>query len=150
MKKVVWLFGALLALSFVFPNGLPLAKIPPAVKPVTPVAPLGPTDPVITKLLENATQEDRARVNGIYSGLKFVIERDKGEFISTTEKWAMLQANTLAHAVEQVGKYPGLDVAINDVFKQQLGTDDVLAVNSDVLARLIAACDIIVNSTSAK
>lgn len=146
MKYVVWVFGALLLLSFVFPNGvtLPVAPKPPVVQPETPVV----TDPTIVKLLADATDADRARVNGIYSGLKTVIERDNGALVTTTEKWALLQANTLKLAVEQVNKYPGLDVAIDDVFKANIGTMDVATVNADMVKKLATACEIIANSAA--
>jgi hypothetical protein len=146
MKYLVWVFGALLLLSFVFPNGLPMPvkPNPPAVTPAGPVT----TDPVIVKLLANATPADLANVNGIYSGLKTVIERDNGALVTTTEKWALLQANTLKLAVEQVNKYPGLDVAIDNVFKEQVGTMDVAAVNADMVKKLATACEIIANSAA--
>lgn len=146
MKYAVWVFGGLLLLSFVFPNGVPLPvkPKPPVVQPDTPVV----TDPVIVKLLADASNEDRANVNGIYSGLKTVIERDNGSLVATTEKWALLQANTLKLAVEQVNKYPGLDVAIDNVFKAQVGTMDVASVNADMVKKLATACEIIANSAA--
>lgn len=142
MKKLVWVAGLLLLLSVVFPNGIKLPVATPVV-----VEPVGETDAQIVALLKNASTEDKNRVVSIYSGLKFVLQRDKGQRVNTTEKWAELQANTLQLAVEQVGKYPGLDVAINDVFKRVVGTDDVLPANADTQIKLIKACDIIANST---
>lgn len=148
MKYLVWVFGGLLLLSFVFPKGvsLPAKPVSPAVVPNSPAE----TDATIVKLLANATPEDRANVNGIYSGLKTVINRDGGELVSTTEKWALLQANTLKLAVEQVNKYPGLDVAIDNVFRQQVGTDDVSAVNAAMVEKLSKACEIIANSAAGR
>jgi hypothetical protein len=148
MKYLIWVFGGLLALSFAFPDGLtfPVTPVPPVVKPDNPAV----TDPTIVKLLEKATPEDRARVDGIYSGLKHVIERDNGALVATTEKWALVQANTLTLAVEQVNKYPGLDVAIDNVFRSQVGTDDVAAVNADTVKKLAAACEIIANSAMSR
>lgn len=144
MKYMVWVLGGLLLLSFAFPNGVPLPPPRPVVTPDTP----GVTDSAIVKLLTNASAEDRANVNGIYSGLKTVIERDNGALVTTTEKWALLQANTLKLAVEQVNKYPGLDVAIDNVFRAQVGTMDVASVNADVVKKLATACEIIANSAA--
>jgi hypothetical protein len=143
MKKLVWVAGLLLLLSVVFPNGV---KIPVPTNTPDAVVPAGETDPVIAALLRDATAEDKGRVVSIYEGLQFVLKRDKGQRINTTEKWAELQANTLQLAVEQVGKYPNLDVAINDVFKRVLGTDDVLPGNADTQLKLTKACEIIANS----
>jgi len=145
MKYLVWVFGALFLASLAFPNGVsfPVKPQPPVVIPDKPV-----TDPTIVQLLSNAPAEDKARVRGIYSGLKTVIQRDNGALVSTTEKWALVQANTLKLAVEQVNKYPGLDVAIDNVFRAQVGTLDVSAVNADMVKKLATACDIIANSAS--
>ena len=143
MKKLVWVAGLLLLLWVVFPNGI---KLPVPVNTPDAVVPAGETDPAIVALLKDAAVADRGRVVSIYEGLQFVLTRDKGQRINTTEKWAELQANTLQLAVEQVGKYPGLDAAINDVFLRVLGTDDVLSANADVQLKLIKACEIIANS----
>jgi hypothetical protein len=139
MKNVlVILAGLLLTVSLLFPNGFTLPGTTPVVT--------GPTDPVIVKILQNADAADRARIDGIYSGLAYVIKRDNGKLITTTDKWATVQANTLDTAVEKVGEYPGLDKAINDVFVNTLGTLDVLPGNPEVQQKLVDACGIIANS----
>lgn len=143
MKKLVWVAGLVLLLSVVFPNGI---KIPTVTKPDAVVVPAGETDATIVSLLKPATAEDKGRVVSVYDGLKFVLQRDKGQRVNTTEKWAELQANTLNLSVEQVGKYPGLDAAINDVFKRVVGTDDVLPATADTQLKLVKACEIIANS----
>ena len=95
-------------------------------------------------------KEDKARVNSVYEGMAFVLTRDGGKRISTTEQWADLQANTLQLAIEQPGKYPGLDVAIENVFVAKVGTKDVLPSNADTRAKLIDACKTIASSAAAK
>jgi hypothetical protein len=145
MKKLVWVFGILLALSFFVPTG-GVVKPVPAPAPVP--APPAETDARIASVLQNATPEDRARIASIYTGLRTVLTRDKGEFVNNTERFAVLQANTLKLAVDQVGRYPGLDVAIEGVFKTAIGTDDVVSLTPDVVAALCKACDIIINSTN--
>lgn len=149
-RVLVWLAGALLALALLFPNGL--AGFQKPVAPVTPVGPVGPvvTDAKIVELLKDAAPEDRARIYGIYTGLKTVIARDNGQLVSTTDKWATLQANTLKLAVDKVGVYPGLDTAIEAVFLAAVGTDDVVSVTADVVAKLQTACDTIANSAAGK
>lgn len=143
MKKLVLIAGALLLFSFVFPNGISIPGVNPEV--VVPVAPVE-TDSTIVALLKDATAADKARVVSIYDGMRFVLSRDKGERIGTTEKWADFQANTLQLAVEQVGKYPGLDDAIEAVFAKQVGTDDVVPANAETLPKLLKACEIIAAS----
>lgn len=144
MKKLVLVAGVVLVLSFVFPNGISLPVVTPPVEKPDEVVVTVPADPKIAELLKNATPADKARVRGIYSGLVTVLRRDAvKKRLKTTEQWADLQANTLELAVDQVGKYPGLDVAINDVFLRVMGTDDVLPANDETRGKLIEACEII-------
>jgi hypothetical protein len=145
MKKLVWVFGVLLLLSFVFPHLSKLTGGKPAQPTVTAV-----TDDTITGILQQATAADRARVAGIYSGLNYVINRPTfGQRVNTTEKWAELQASTLQLAVAEPGKYAGLDAAIEAVFLKEVGTDDVLPTNEATRKKLSAACEIIENSANA-
>lgn len=144
MKKLVWVFGLLLALSFFVPTG----GVKPTPEPTPVPVPPAETDARIVGVLTNATPEDRARIASIYTGLRTVLARDNGEFVNNTERFAVLQANTLKLAVEQVGRYPGLDTGIESVFNAAIGTDDVVSLTPDVVAALCKACDIIINSTN--
>lgn len=152
MKKLVWVAGALLLLSFIFPNGVPVKPVSPVipVDPVTPVVPVGETDTKIVELLANAPDVERNRITDVYTGLKTVVLRDSGKRLNTTEKWAEVQANTLELAIDTPGKYPGLDVAIEAVFKSKLGTDDVIAVTPDVTQKLVKACEVIADSAQVR
>ena len=143
MKKLVWVFGLLLLLSFIVPTDR--LRKPAPVVPVTPAVP-GVTDARIVEVLAKATAADRANIGGIYTGLKTVITRDNGQSVNNTERWSVLQARTLQLAVDQVGKYPGLDAAIEAVFLAEVGTDDVVPVTADTVAKLVKACDVIINS----
>ncbi|NBO19476.1 MAG: hypothetical protein EBV03_09685 [Proteobacteria bacterium] len=147
MKNLVWLFGVLLALSFF----LPAAAVKPPVSPV-PVEPAAPVavDAKVGEVLAAATDDDRANIVGIYTGLKTVLLRDNGQLVNNTEKFSVLQANTLKLAVEQVGKYPGLDLAIEAVFEKAVGTKDVTTVTPELVGKLAAACDLIINSAQSK
>lgn len=150
MKKLVWVFGVLFALSFLVPADL--------VSPFTPVpapAPVDPTvdltagvDPAIVELLINATPEDRTRVVSVYTGLAHVVKRDgtTDKLLVTTGKLATLQARTLTLAIETPGKYPGLDKAIDDVFFAAIGTRDEAAVTDAVRTKIVTAAHKIANS----
>jgi hypothetical protein len=149
MKRIVWLAAAVVVLAFLFPNGVPLPSMPdPAPTPVAPVVPepVRPADDTIVTLLATAAAADTARIAGVYEGLRTVLARDKGENVKTTEKFAVVHGRTLRLAIDTPGKYVGLDEAIEAVFAKALGTDDVLAVNKETLDKLLAACDIIINS----
>ena len=143
MKKLVLVAGVVLLLSFVFPDGIKLPARNP--KPAPETVDVGVSETIV-KLLADATPEERARVDGVYSAMAKVIARDNGVRIKTTERWADYQANTLNLAVDTPGKYPGLDVAIEQVFKDQLGTDDVMANVVETQQKLIKACQIIAAS----
>jgi hypothetical protein len=150
MKKLVWVAGLLLLLSFVFPNGLPLPVSTPTTPEPVVVVPEGPTDATIVKLLTGAAPEDKARIVGVYSGLLNVLQRPKAtELLTTTEKWALTQENTLKLAIDEPGKYPGLDEAIEGVFAAAVGTDDVVAVTPEIMKKLMEACTVVVNSATA-
>lgn len=144
MKRIVWVAAAILLLSFLFPEGVKL----PAPEPAVPVAPepARPVDDTIVGLLVNADAADKARIASVYEGLRTVLARDKGENVKTTEKFALVHAKTLQLAIETPGKYGALDEAIEGVFSRTLGTDDVLAVTDETLGKLLAACDVIINS----
>lgn len=145
MKNLVWAAAALVVLSLVFPQGVPVqfAGSKPAASYQVPEA---DPDAKVKSLLSNATAADKADVVGIYTALHRVLSRDGGQRVSNTEKWASLQENTLQLVIEQVNKYPGLDVAIEDVFKRSVGTDDVTPVRGETLPKLLKACETIVAS----
>lgn len=148
MKKFVWLAGALLLISLIFPNGIPVkapvVPTPPApVVPEPPVVPVGEVNARIVELLAAAPKAERDRMSDAYTGLKTVTLRDAGKRVNTTEKWSELQANTLQLAIDTPGKYPGLDAAIEGVFAEKLGTDDVVAITPEITQRLVKACEVV-------
>jgi len=149
MKKLVALIAVSLVLfSFAFPNGVLLPSRPAVVQPEDVITAF--PDDVIVSLLRKAPATDRARIVGVYSGLRTVLMRDKGVRVSNTEKLAELQANTLQLAINEVGKYPGLDVAIDNVFKKVVGTDDVVAATPQIVSNLVKACETVIVSAQTK
>lgn len=148
MKKLVWIAGAILLLSILYPNGIDLSGFKPA--PPAAASTEQP-DPTISKILSGADYADKVRIVGVYRGLKTVLKNDDGKRVNNTEKMADLQANTLELAIEKPGKYVGLDVAIENVFKttvQDKNTDAsvVNPVTPEMLKKLIKACDIVIAS----
>lgn len=146
MKKLVWVAGVLLAISFVFPNGITLPTPPAPVPAPEPPAPTVPADADIVAALKNAESADKARIVSVYSGVIRVLKRDGGKRVANTEKWADMHANTLQLAIDTPGKYPGLDVAIEAVFAREIGTDDVLQVDAEVQKKLVRACEVVIES----
>lgn len=146
MKNLVWVAAVLLGLSIVFPNGVPVPGLPsPA--PIEPVTPVVQKDKAVVAILSAATAEDRARIVSIYEGMKAVLLRDNGKRINNTDKFAEWQANVLQLAVNhKPGTYPKLDVAIEGVFRQSLGTLDVLPMTEENVKKIVNACDVIIAS----
>ena len=110
-------------LAAVVAIGLVWAFLP--IKEVTPVV-VAPTSPV-TAALSPASRQDKARVAAFYSALADVVERD-AKLTPTVGAFQQLHARSLDAAFKGTdlpGKYPGLDVAINDRLKAVVGTDDV-------------------------
>jgi len=141
MKKLVWVAGLVLLVALFFPNGISLPTPKPVPAPVDVE-----TDATIVKILAEATPEDKAHIAGVYDAMATVLRRDNGVRIKTTERWSDYQANTLQLAMETPGKYEGLDVAIEDVFKKTVGTDDVLPNNPETQQRLVKACEVVAAS----
>ena len=152
MNKLLWFAGLLLAVSFLFPNGIDLSRPTPAPVPApapmpAPVPePTAETDAKIVELLANATATDKNRIADVYTAMGTILKRDDAKLINTTEKWAMFHANTLTLAIDEPGKYPGLDMAIEGVFLRVMGTDDVLPNSGETQMKLLKACSIIVES----
>ena len=144
MKKLILLACLLLVgLALKFPNGV---SLPVTTPDAVVVVPAGETDAALVGILEDATDEDKARIVSVYEGMQYVLKRDNGKRINTTDKFSDWQANTLQLAVETPGKYPGLDKAIEAVFARLVGTDDVVSTTPDVQQKLIKACEIVAAS----
>lgn len=99
------------------------------------------TGPVATAL-QSATSTDRATIAATYRALADVVRRDAGRRITTTGVWRAVYKDALALAVggtELVGKYPGLDKAVEEVLGGYYTLDDV-AVDEDLAQKIGTAC----------
>lgn len=96
----------------------------------------------VADAMRNATRADRQRVKGIYAALADITERDAGKLISTTAAWRKVHADSLRLAVggtDLVGKYPGLDRAVEQVMAAHVSLDNV-AMDAERVASLANAC----------
>ena len=91
---------------------------------------------------------DRVYLSNLYDAMSFVLLRDKDRddpIISTTEDFAAFHAGTLTLAIEKskIGKYPGLDKAIDKAFLTAIGTDEPRKMTDEEKARLAVACGVL-------
>lgn len=96
----------------------------------------------VAAALRSASSTDRERVRAIYHALADVTTRDAGSRIATVAAWRAVHSDALRLAVggtDLVGKYPGLDKAVEEVLAQHVSLDNV-ALTPAVAAQLAAGC----------
>lgn len=97
------------------------------------------TGPVATAL-KSASPSDRAKLASVYGALADVLARDSGRLITTTAAWRAIYSDALRLAVggtDLVGKYPGLDVAVEQVLAEHYSLDN-LPVDSGLAEKMVA------------
>ena len=126
---------------------LPAAAVAVAAKP--------PADQLawateLKAILPKMLPSDRQYLAAFYDATKFVLTQD-GErstpIIGDTDKFTVFHAGSLQLAIQKknVGKYPGLDKAIDSVFLAAAGAD-VKALDKDTREKLIAACNVLAHA----
>jgi hypothetical protein len=106
--------------------GLIWAFTPESNKPAPAPTPAPPSvlSPV-NRALINATKVDRSRVTAYYDALADVVSRSKS--ITTAEGFRRIHSASLDEAFKGTdlpGKYPGLDVAIDEQLVAAIGKDN--------------------------
>lgn len=100
--------------------------------------PVGP----VASALATASARDRAQVSGVYHALADLIDRDGGKLIPTTAVWRAIYADSLrlaAGGTGLVGKYPGLDKAIEQVLAEHYPLD-TLSIDAALAKKIAAGC----------
>jgi hypothetical protein len=98
-------------------------------------------------ILPRMLPSDREYLAAFYDATRFVLTQD-GErstpIIGDTDKFTVFHAGSLQLAIQKknVGKYPGLDKAIDAVFLNAAGAD-VQALDKVTREKLIAACNVL-------
>lgn len=100
------------------------------------------------KIASGMLPGDRVYLSHLYDAMAFVLMRDKDRpdpIIITTEDFVAFHAGTLKLAIDKakVGKYPGLDKAIDKAFLTALGTDEPRTMTDEEKSRLIIACGVL-------
>jgi hypothetical protein len=98
-------------------------------------------------LLPKMLPADREYLSAFYDATKFVLTQDGDRstpIIGDTDKFTVFHAGSLQLAIQRknVGKYPGLDKAIDAVFFNAAGAD-VKAIDKDTREKLISACNVL-------
>ena len=91
---------------------------------------------------------ERVYLSNLYEAMRSIIERDgkrDAPIINTTEAFARFHGGTLELAIDldKVGKYPGLDVAIDKVFFEALGTDEPRSLTDVERQKVMDACTVL-------
>lgn len=96
----------------------------------------------VAAALSSASSTDRERVRAIYEALADITQRDAGSRIATVAAWRAVHSDALRLAVggtDLVGKYPGLDRAVEEVLAKHVSLDNV-AITPEVARQLYAGC----------
>jgi hypothetical protein len=99
--------------------------------------------PILPKMMP----ADRQYLSSFYDAMAFVLMQDGDRstpIIGDTDKFTVFHAGSLNLAIEKknVGKYPGLDKAIDTTFFKAVGAD-VSALDREKRTKLIAACGVL-------
>jgi len=133
-------------LSMKWPQ-MPLPAAAVAVKDVKPTAEQLAWAADLKAILPKMLPSDRQYLAAFYDATAFVMTQD-GErstpIIGDTDKFTVFHAGSLQLAIQKknVGKYPGLDKAIDAVFLAAAGAD-VKAIDKATGEKLIAACNVL-------
>ena len=101
-----------------------------------------PKDGGVADALRSATAADRDAIASVYRSLGDITKRDAGKQIKTTGVWRSVHASVLRLAfggTPLVGKYPGLDIAVDKVFTASVPLDNV-ALTPEIITSLSAGC----------
>lgn len=104
----------------------------------------------VADALRNASPRDRARVASVYRALADVTARDSGQQIATLASWRAVHASALrlaAGGTDLPGKYPGLDVAVDSVLANAVGSLEDVPMSRDVVQKLVAGCNSVVKQS---
>ena len=96
----------------------------------------------VSQALSSASSSDRAKVASIYASLADLIERDGGKLIPTTAVWRAIYADALRLAAGGsglVGRYPGLDRAVEEVLAQHYSLDNT-PIDKALADKIAAGC----------
>lgn len=96
----------------------------------------------VAAALSSASSTDRERVRAIYQALADITQRDAGSRIATVSAWRAVHSDALRLAVggtDLVGKYPGLDTAVESVLAGHVSLDNT-SITPEVAAKLVAGC----------
>jgi hypothetical protein len=141
---------AALLLVFAWKGSALTVNWPPRDHVVVPPAPTSDelkwAEP-LRKVLPKMLMADRAYLSSFYAALGFVVDRDAARatpIITTTEAFAQFHGGSLQLAVDRknVGKYPGLAEAIDEVFVSALGAE-ARPLDDASRRKLMAACSVL-------
>ena len=98
-------------------------------------------------ILPKMLPKDRQYLSNFYDAMEFILAQDAGRslpIIADTDKFVVFHAGSLTAAIEKanVGKHPGLDKAIDQVFFAACGADPA-TIGPKERENLMAACRVL-------
>ena len=123
---------------------------PEGIRPVVAIKPddaLLPWVADLKPMLPKILPADREYLAAFYDAMAFVLLQDgdrEKPIVSDTEKFSAFHAGSLQLAIKKanVGKYPGLDAAIDSAFFKAAGAE-VSTIDKDKRTKLAAACGVL-------
>jgi hypothetical protein len=108
----------------------------------TPEAPVAPPSGDLATLLTKAGKQDKDVLFSLYDALAKRAAIDAGKDITTTGMWRAVYMDSLRKAVpsDMVGKYPGLDVAVDKEIGKHLTLDNT-AIDTVIQAKIVRAME---------
>ena len=127
------------SLEFPWPPAAP-AKVTTGRPDDETMALASPVRPILPKMIVS----DRLYLANLYDAMAFVLTNDgerSSPIIADTSKFSEFHAGTLGLGIKRanVGKYPGLGEAIDQVFMAAVGAE-VQSITPEVRRKLVAAC----------
>lgn len=150
MKHALRCAVAAAILAFAWKDSVLTIRWPPAgiaVEAPKPDAELIAIGAPVAKIVAGMLPADRQHLSAFYDAMAFVLLRDgerREPIISDTDKFTAFHSGSLNLAIEKknVGKYPGLDRAIDMTFVTAVGADQS-AIDEDKRNRMIATCGVL-------
>lgn len=109
-----------------------------------------PVEGPVATAMKSASSSDRRKVSAVYRALADVTARDAAQQIKTLGQWRAVHASALrlaAGGTDLVGKYKGLDLAVDKVLQDSVGTLENVPLSDELVGKLVEGCKEVVRQS---